>query len=124
MYSPRRRDCPGHSVRQRHHQRAGDRLCPSAHRPGPNNSGNAATTTAARPFANQAQLATKIPGRTQIFASAGNNNSDPQDFTTCPVQSISLSVSTTGGTIINAAKGTSNTINATVVDTASQILGN
>ena len=82
------------------------------------------STTAAGPLANQAQVATKIPGRTQIFASAGNNNSDPQDFTTCPVQSISLSVSTTGGTIINAAKGTSNTINATVVDTASQILGN
>ena len=81
------------------------------------------STTAAGLVPNQAQVTAKFPGRTQIFASVGNNNSGPFDFTTCPVQSISLAVSTTGGTIINAAKGTSDTINATVVDTGSQVLG-
>jgi hypothetical protein len=59
----------------------------------------------------------KTPGVTQIFASIANTTSVPFDFTTCPVQSISLSVNGTGGTTITAAKGASSTITAVVRDT-------
>jgi hypothetical protein len=59
----------------------------------------------------------KTPGVTQIFASIANTTSVPFSFTTCPVQSIALSVSGTGGTTITAAKGTGSTITASVFDT-------
>ncbi|MBV9482032.1 MAG: hypothetical protein JO249_14945 [Acidobacteria bacterium] len=58
------------------------------------------------------------PGMTQISAFIANSTSAPLPFTTCPVQSIALSVNPTGGTIINAAKGTSAGVSATVTDTA------
>lgn len=59
----------------------------------------------------------KNPGVTQIFASIANTTSVPFNFTTCPVQSITLSVRGTGGTTITAAKGASSSIAATVRDT-------
>jgi hypothetical protein len=59
----------------------------------------------------------KTPGVTQIFASIANTTSVPFNFTTCPVQSISLSVRGTGGTTITAAKGASSTVAASVFDT-------
>ncbi len=57
---------------------------------------------------NQIQLTASIPGTTPLFASVGNAISIPVNFTTCQVQSISLSV--TSGTT------TSKTIVPTVID--------
>jgi hypothetical protein len=66
----------------------------------------------------QVTAVAKTPGVTQIFASIANTTSVPYNFTTCPVQQILLAVNGTGGTTINAAKGTSSTIGATAIDTA------
>jgi Bacterial Ig-like domain (group 2) len=64
----------------------------------------------------------KTPGITQIFASIANTTSVPFNFTTCPVRQITLAVNGTGGTTINAAKGTSSTIAVTAVDTSNGAL--
>ena len=65
----------------------------------------------------QAKLTAHTPGRTSIFASVSNVNSMPLEFTTCPVQSITLTAngSTTGPVVVK--KGTSTSITPTVVDT-------
>jgi trimeric autotransporter adhesin len=65
----------------------------------------------------QAKVTAHTPGRTSIFASVSNVNSMPFDFTTCPVQRITLSAngSTAGPVVIK--KGTSTPITPTVVDT-------
>jgi hypothetical protein len=57
----------------------------------------------------QIQVTAKIPGLTPLFATIGNVTSIPLSFTTCPVQSITLDVTT--------STGTSKTITPTVVDT-------
>ncbi|MGA9965855.1 MAG: hypothetical protein WBQ10_11700, partial [Terriglobales bacterium] len=57
----------------------------------------------------QIQVTAKIPGLTPLFATIGNVTSIPLSFTTCPVQSITLDVTT--------STGTSKTIAPTVVDT-------
>jgi hypothetical protein len=65
----------------------------------------------------QMQATANTPGITSIFASTSGVNSLPIDFTTCPVQSITLTV---GGSSINpvlVAKGSSKTVVATVLDT-------
>ncbi|HYL12966.1 MAG TPA: hypothetical protein VEV41_08015 [Terriglobales bacterium] len=82
------------------------------------------STTAAGLLPGQMQATAKTPGLTQIFASVGNNNSNPLDFSACAVQSISLTVGTSNTTIISGSKGSSSTINATVVDIANNLLGN
>jgi Bacterial Ig-like domain (group 2) len=64
----------------------------------------------------------KTPGVTQIFASIANTTSVPFNFTTCPVQQITLAVNGTGGTTITAAKGTNSTIGATAIDTTRSAL--
>ena len=56
------------------------------------------------------------PGSGFIFASVGNVNSQPLPFTTCPVQSIILSVLNAGASPITLSSGTSATVNATVTD--------
>jgi len=56
------------------------------------------------------------PGSAFIFASVGNVNSQPLPFTTCPVQSIALSVLNAGGSPITLSSGTAATVNATVID--------
>lgn len=66
----------------------------------------------------QVQVTAQTPGMTQLSASIANATSGPTSFTTCPVQSIALAVNVTGGTTINAAKGTNSTVAATVVDIA------
>jgi hypothetical protein len=65
----------------------------------------------------QAKVTAHTPGRTSMFASVSNVNSMPVDFTTCPVQSITLMVngSTTGPVVVK--KGTSTPITPTVLDT-------
>ena len=56
----------------------------------------------------QVQVTAKVPGLTSIYATIGNANSLPVSFTTCPVQSITLTVT--------AASSGSKTITPTVLD--------
>lgn len=70
--------------------------------------------------ANQVQATAKDPGVAQIFASAGNVNGVPMDFTSCPVNSISLTVTGSNTTTFSTTAGTSKSITATVTD----VLGN
>ncbi len=58
---------------------------------------------------NQVQMTAKVPGFTPLFAVVGNNSSVPFSFTTCPVQSIQLTVT--------GSSASSKTITPTVVDT-------
>jgi hypothetical protein len=67
---------------------------------------------------NQLQVTASVPGMTPLFATVGNNTSLPFNFTTCPVQSISLSVSGTNGNSVVVGQGNTVTVSATVVDTA------
>src|SRR6202451_976776 len=57
----------------------------------------------------QVEATAKTPGITPLFATIGNVNSVPIYFTTCPVQSISLAVTT--------SSSTSRTITPTIFDT-------
>ena len=57
----------------------------------------------------QVQATAKVPGLTPLFATIGNVNSVPLEFTTCAVQSITLAVTN--------STNTSKTITPTVVDT-------
>jgi len=66
-------------------------------------------TTAPVLLQGQVQLTAKVPGLTPLFASIGNVNSVPIYFTTCPVQSIQLAVT--------SSTSTSKTITPTIVDT-------
>lgn len=68
----------------------------------------ALNTTDPALFLGQAQVTAKAPGLTSIYATIGNVNSLPVYFTTCPVQSIALTVT--------AATSSSKTIMATVLD--------
>ena len=64
----------------------------------------------------QVQVTAKVPGLTPLFATIGNVNSLPINFTTCPVQAITLAVT--------SATSTSRTITPTVLDTlGNQIAG-
>ncbi len=58
----------------------------------------------------QVEVTAKTPGLTPLFATIGNVNSVPIYFTTCPVQSITLAVTT--------ASSTSRTITPTIFDTS------
>jgi hypothetical protein len=66
------------------------------------------STTATGLLQGQIQVTATVPGLTSIFATIGNTNSVPISFTACPVQSISLTVS--------SGTGTAQTITPTVVD--------
>jgi hypothetical protein len=66
------------------------------------------STTAPGLVPGQAQATAAVPGLTSIFATIGTANSVPVYFTTCPVQSIALSVT--------SATSTSKTIKPTVLD--------
>ena len=63
---------------------------------------------------NQVEVTAKAPGVTQIFATIGTANSNPINFTTCAVQSISLQVT--------SSSGTAKTIVPTVTDTVGNII--
>jgi len=74
------------------------------------------STTATGLLPGQVQATAKVPGLTPIFATIGNVNSVPLNFTTCAVQSITLAVTT--------ATSTSKNIMPTVLDTlGTQITG-
>ncbi|HZQ68179.1 MAG TPA: hypothetical protein VFA68_06650 [Terriglobales bacterium] len=65
----------------------------------------------------QVQATAKTPGVAQIYASAANVNGIPINFTTCPVESISLTVAGSNTTSFSTTAGTSKSITATVTDT-------
>ncbi len=65
----------------------------------------------------QVKVTAHTPGITSLVASNGNVNSQPLDFTTCPVQSITLAVAGSTTNSINVTSGTGKTATATVVDT-------
>jgi hypothetical protein len=67
---------------------------------------------------NQVQVTASVPGMTPLSASVGTTTGVPLNFTTCPVQSIALSVSGTSGDSVVVAQGSTPTVSATVVDTA------
>jgi hypothetical protein len=75
------------------------------------------STTASGLQTGQAQVKAQTPGVTSIFASASNVNSLPFAFTTCAVQSITLTVNGSPTNSIVVSKGTSTSITTTVVDT-------
>ncbi len=81
-------------------------------------------TTAPGLLFNQVQATAKTPGQTQFFATAGNTTSTSITFTTCPVESIAL-VTAAGGNSLTFTKGSaSQTITATVLDSAGLELTN
>jgi hypothetical protein len=63
---------------------------------------------------NQVQVTALVPGLTPLFAVVGNTSSVPFSFTTCPVQSIQLAVT--------SSSATSKTITPTVVDVSGTTL--
>jgi hypothetical protein len=66
----------------------------------------------------QLQATADTPGVSSLFASVGNVNSQTLDFTTCPVQSITLEVTGSTSNAINVTSGSSKTVTATVIDVA------
>lgn len=65
----------------------------------------------------QAQVSAHTPGVASLFASASNVNSQPLDYTTCAVQSITLAVTGNNSNSISVTSGTGKTVTATVLDT-------
>jgi len=65
----------------------------------------------------QLQATAETPGLTPLFASISNVNSQPLDFTTCAVESITLAVTGSSTNSINVTSGTGKTVIATVLDT-------
>ena len=65
----------------------------------------------------QVKVTAHTPGITSLVASNGNVNSQPLDFTTCAVQSITLAVTGSTTNSINVTSGNGKTVTATVVDT-------
>src|SRR5579863_2417653 len=79
---------------------------------------NVATVNISDPalLAGQVEVTAKVPGLTPLFATIGNANSLPINFITCPVEAITLAVT--------SATSTSRTITPTVLDTlGNQIVG-
>jgi hypothetical protein len=66
----------------------------------------------------QLQATANTPGVSSLFASVSNVNSQTFDFTTCPVQSITLAVTGSTSNAINVTSGSSKTVTATVIDVA------
>ena len=64
----------------------------------------------------QLQVTATNPGVTGIFASLSNVTSQTLDFTTCPVESITLAVTGSGSNTINVTAGAGKSITATVID--------
>lgn len=62
------------------------------------------------------QVTAANPGVTAIFASLSNVTSQTLDFTTCPVESITLAVTGSGSNTINVTAGAGKTVTATVID--------
>jgi hypothetical protein len=69
----------------------------------------------------QAQVTAHTPGITSLFASVSSVTSQPQDFTTCPVRSITLAI-TGNSNSVTVTTGAGKTIDVTVVDSAGNTL--
>ncbi len=65
---------------------------------------------------NQETATANAPGITPFFATVGGFNSQPMEFETCPVQTISVSALGNPSTSFVVNSGTSTTLNATVTD--------
>jgi hypothetical protein len=65
---------------------------------------------------NQQKATANSPGTSFFFASAGGTNSQPLQFTTCPVQSISIGELGNPATSFSVNPGASATLNATITD--------
>ncbi len=65
---------------------------------------------------NQEVVSANLPGSTSFFASVSGINSQPVQFTTCPVQSILITPAASPGTSFVVNTGTATTLNATVTD--------
>jgi trimeric autotransporter adhesin len=75
----------------------------------------AAPTAVSAPL-NQQMASANIPGSSLIFSSASSVNSQPLAFTTCPVQTISVSALGNPPTPLLVTTGSSTTLNANVTD--------
>lgn len=64
----------------------------------------------------QLQVTAANPGVTAIFASLSNVTSQTLDFTTCPVESITLAVTGSSGNTVNVTSGAGKSLTATVID--------
>ena len=71
---------------------------------------------------NQQKVQAGDPGSTPFFASVSGINSQPVQFTTCPVQSISLSAVGNPAKSFVVNTGTSTTLDATVIDSIGMTL--
>jgi hypothetical protein len=67
--------------------------------------------------AGQAQVTGHTPGITSLSASVSTVNSQPLDFTTCAVESITMAIAGSSNSV-SVTSGTGKTITATVVDSA------
>lgn len=65
---------------------------------------------------NQERATASSPGMSLFFASASGVNSQPLPFTTCPVQTISISALNNPSTSFLVTSGTSTALNASVTD--------
>jgi len=65
---------------------------------------------------NQQRATANSPGTSLFFASASGANSQPLQFNTCPIQTISLSALDNSSTSFLVNTGVSTTLNATVTD--------
>lgn len=71
---------------------------------------------------NQQSATASVPGSAFFFASASGVNSQPAQFTTCPVQSISIGALSNPATSFVVNTGTTTTLNATVTDILGMII--
>ncbi len=65
----------------------------------------------------QVKVVANTPGITSLFVSNTNVTSQPLDFITCAVQSISLAVADSTSTTLNLNSGSGKTVTPTVLDT-------
>ncbi len=82
------------------------------------------STTATGLQPGQVQATANAPGITSIAATLNNVTSLPLNFVTCPVNSIELSLQSTGTTSFTAAASASEVINSTVIDTLGNVITN
>jgi len=89
-----------------------------------NSSVATSTTTDTGLLFNQIRITARTPGQTSFFATAGSATSTPITFTTCPIAGIKLATLTNTNFLTFLKGAASQTITATVTDSAGLILTN
>jgi hypothetical protein len=89
-----------------------------------NNTVATLTTTGNGLLFNQARATARTPGQTSFSAAAGSDTSAPLTFTTCPITSITLAAVNTSNPLVFLKGAPSQTITATVTDSAGLTLIN